>query len=87
MGPTEVVPVDSRSRDGDALSFFALMMVAGAAGVAQLNGLPSGQTARYGTLAVGSVSSVSGDSKPRVLRTEALPLLSSRRHIVLVRGR
>src|ERR671918_552049 len=54
------------------LRFSVLVMVAGADGAAQLNDVPSGQTARYCTLAVGSASSVSGDSKSRVLRTNSV---------------
>jgi hypothetical protein len=40
-----------------------------AVGAAQLNEVPSGQTARYWTLVVGSRSSLSGALKSRVLRT------------------
>ncbi len=50
-----------------------LVIVAGAAGAAQLNEVPSGQTARNCTLAVGSGSSVSGALKSRVLRTSSVP--------------
>ena len=50
-----------------------LVIVAGAVGAAQLNERPSGQTARNWTLTVGSGSSVSGDSKSRVLSTSSVP--------------
>ena len=49
-------------------------------GAAQLNEVPSGQTAWNCTLAVGCGSSVSGDSKSRVLKTRSVPARSSRRH-------
>src|SRR5919106_4728249 len=55
------------------LRFSVLVMVAGAVGAAQLNEVPSRQTARNCTLAVGSASSVSGASKSRVLRTKSVP--------------
>src|SRR5918996_3862555 len=48
-------------------------MVDGATGAAQLNEVPSGQTAKNCTLVVGSVSSVSGDSKSRVGFTNSVP--------------
>jgi hypothetical protein len=54
------------------LRFSVLVMVAGAVGAAQLNDVPSGQTAWNCTRAVGSVSSVSGDSKSRVLSTNSV---------------
>jgi hypothetical protein len=54
------------------LRFLALVIVAGAVGAAQLNDVPSGQTAWNCTLAVGSGSSLSGDSKSRVLRTNSV---------------
>ena len=47
--------------------FAVLVIVAGTVGAPQLNEEPSGQTARNCTLAVGSASSVSGDSKSRVV--------------------
>ena len=53
--------------------FAVLTIVAAAPGAAQLNEVPSGQTARNCTLAVGSESSVSGASKSRVLRTNSVP--------------
>src|SRR5919106_58767 len=55
------------------LRFSVLVIVAGAVGAAQLNEVPSGQTARNCTRAVGSGSSVSGASKSRVLRTNSVP--------------
>jgi hypothetical protein len=55
------------------LRFSVLVIVAGAVGAAQLNEVPSGQTARNCTLAVGSGSSVSGASKSRVLNTSSVP--------------
>src|SRR5918996_6419558 len=48
-------------------------MVDGATGAAQLNEVPSGQTAKNCTLVVGSGSSVSGDSKSRVGFTNSVP--------------
>jgi hypothetical protein len=54
------------------LRFLVLVMVAGAVGAAQLNEVPSGQTARNCTRAVGSGSSVSGALKSRVLRTNSV---------------
>src|SRR5688572_684096 len=53
--------------------FGVLVMVDGAPATAQLNEEPSGQTARNCTRVVGSVSSVSGCSKSRVLRTRSVP--------------
>jgi hypothetical protein len=70
VGPAEDVPGNARPGGRDALE--VLVIVAGAAGAAQLNELPSGQTARNCTLAVGSESSVSGASKSRVLRTNSV---------------
>lgn len=55
------------------LRFSVRVMVAGAVGAVQLNEVPSGQTAWNCTLDVGSGSSVSGDSKSRVLSTNSLP--------------
>jgi hypothetical protein len=54
------------------LRFSVLVMVAGMM-PPQVNEVPSGQTAWNCTLAVGSVSSVSGASKSRVLSTNSVP--------------
>ena len=55
------------------LRFSVLVIVAEATGAAQLNEVPSGQTAWNCTLAVGCGSSVWGDSKSRVLKTRSGP--------------
>ena len=74
MGPAEVVPARSPIRRPlTLLRSSVLVIVAGAVGAAQLNEVPSSQTARNCTLAVGSGSSVSGASKSRVLLTNRVP--------------
>ena len=72
-GSAAVVPDRPRPGRGHALQVLGAVIVAGITVPTQLNEVPSGQTARNCTLAVGSASSVSGVSKSRVLRTSSVP--------------
>ena len=73
VGPTEVIADGYIPLAVTLLRFSVLVMIAGAAAAPQLNEVPGGQTARNCSLTVGSGSSVSGDSKSRVLCTNSVP--------------